>query len=55
MKSIPNEPEALTKRREKQVLDNLRTEIDLLHLRQERQEEKYKGIGDKIKEEIKKK
>ena len=54
MKPIANEPEALTKRREKQVLDNFRTEIELLHLRQESQEEKDKGIDDKIAEEINK-
>ena len=52
MKPIANEPEALTKRREKQVLDSSRTEIELLHLRQESQEEKYKGKDDKIAEEI---
>ena len=48
MKPIANEPEALTKRGEKQVLDNFRTEIDLLHLRQESQEENIKGKMTKL-------
>ena len=52
MKAIPNESANLTKRREKQVLDNLKTEIELLQLRHENQEEKYQGIDGKIKEEI---
>ena len=42
MKNIPNEPENVTKRREKQVLDNFKTEIKLLLLRSESQETKYK-------------
>lgn len=54
MKAIPNESTNLTKRREKQVLDNLKTEIELLQLRHENQEEKYRGIDDKMKEEISK-
>ena len=52
MKTIPNEPENLRKGREKQVMDNLRTEIELLRLRQENQEEKYEAIDNKMKEEI---
>ena len=35
MKYIPNEPENLTKRREKQVLDNFKTEVEILNLRQQ--------------------
>ena len=54
MKAIPNESANLTKRREKQVLDNLKTEIELLQLRHENQEEKYQGIDGKMKEEISK-
>ena len=54
MKMIPNEPENLTRRREKHVLDNMRTEIDLLQVRHENQEEKYRGIDDKMTEEINK-
>ena len=54
MKAIPNEPEALTKRREKQVFDNLKVEIELLNLRKENQEEKYRNIDQKMKEEIQK-
>ena len=54
MKSIPNEPENLTKRREKQVLDNFKAEIELIRLRRENQEEKYKAIDNKMKEEISK-
>ncbi|MCG7879610.1 MAG: hypothetical protein N0C90_25255 [Candidatus Thiodiazotropha endolucinida] len=54
MKSIPNEPENLTKRREKQVLDNFRAEIEIIRLRRENQEEKYKAIDNKMKEEISK-
>ena len=51
---IPNESTNLTKRREKQVLDNLKTEIELLQLRHENQEEQYRGIDGKMKEEISK-
>ena len=53
MKMIPNEPENLTRRREKKVLDNMRTEIDLLQLCHENQE-KYRGIYDKMTQEINK-
>ena len=50
MKQILNEPENLTKRREKQVHDDLKTEIELLRLQKENNDEKY----DKMKEEINK-
>ena len=54
MREIPNEPENLRKRREKQVLDNFRSEIEILRLRQENQEEKFNAIDNKMKEEINK-
>ena len=54
MKAIPNESTNLTKGREKQVLDNLKTEIELLQLRHENQEEKCRGIDGKMIEEISK-
>ena len=54
MKAIPNESTNLTKRREKQVLDNLKAEIELLQLRHENQEGKYQGIDEKMKAEISK-
>ena len=53
-KAIPNESANLTKRRKKQVLDNLKTEIEILQLRHENQEEKYRVIDGKMKEEISK-
>ena len=54
MRAIPNEPENLRKRREKQVLDNFRSEIEILRLRQENQEENFKATDNKMKEEINK-
>ena len=54
MKAIPNESTNLTKRREKQVLDNLKVEIELLQLRHENQEGRYQGIDKKMKAEISK-
>ena len=54
MEVIPNEPEKLTKRREKQVPDNLRTEIELPQLRHENQKAKYRSTDKKRKEEINK-
>ena len=54
MKTIPNESTNLTKRREKQVIDNLKAEIELLQLRHENQEGKYQGIDEKMKAEISK-
>ena len=54
MKAVPNEPENLTKRRERQVLDNLRTETELLQLRHENHEAKYRSIDENMKEEINK-
>ena len=54
MKNIPNEPENVTKRREKQVLDNFKTENELLLLRSESQETKYKDIDTKMMTEIEK-
>ena len=52
MKEITNEPETQRKRREKQVLDNFATEIALLDLRGESQEENYQQIDAKMAEEI---
>ena len=52
MKEITNEPETQRKRREKQVLDNFATEIELLDLRGESQEAKYQQIDAKMVEEI---
>lgn len=52
MKCIRNESEDLTKRREKQVLDNFKTEEEILNLRQQNQEEKHQGIDNKMKEEL---
>ena len=49
MKAIPNESTNLIKRREKQVLDNFKTETELLQLRHENQEEKYRGRDGKMK------
>ena len=54
MRAIPNEPENLRKRREKQVLDNFISEIEILRLRQENQEETFQAIDNKMKEEINK-
>ena len=54
MKYIPNEPENFTKKREKQVLDNFKTEVEILNLRQQNQEEKYQGTDNKMKEELSK-
>ena len=54
MKNIPNEPENVTKRREKQVLDSFKTENELLLLRSESQETKYKDIDTKMMTEIEK-
>ena len=54
MKNNPNEPENVTKRREKQVLDNFKTENELLLLRSESQETKYKEIDTKMMTEIEK-
>ena len=54
MKNIANEPENVTKRREKQVLDNFKTENELLLLRSESQETKYKDIDTKVMTEIEK-
>ena len=54
MKTIPNESPNLTKRREKQILDKLKSEIELLRLRHENQEGRYQGIDEKMKAEISK-
>lgn len=54
MKAIQNEPESITQRREKQVMDNLKTEKELLILRSECQETKYKEIDTKMISEIEK-
>ena len=54
MKEIPNEPENVTKRQEQQVLDNFKTENELLLLRSESQETKYKDIDTKMMTEIEK-
>ena len=54
MKDISNEPENVTKRREKQVLDNFKTENELLLLRSENQETKYKDIDTKMMTEVEK-
>ena len=51
---ISNEPENLTKRREKQVLDNFKTDVEILNLRQQNQEEKCQGIDNKMKDELSK-
>lgn len=50
MKEILNEPDKLKKRREKQVFDNFKSEIEIMRLRQENQEEKYTAIDNKMKE-----
>ena len=47
MKAIPNESTNLAKRREKQILDNLKAEIELLQLRYENHEGIYQGIDEK--------
>ena len=54
MKDIPNESTNFTKRREKQVLDNLKVEIGLLQLRHENQEGRYQEIDEKMEAEISK-
>ena len=46
MKAILNESTNLTKRKEKQVLDNLKAEIELLQLRHENQEGRYQEIDE---------
>ena len=45
---IPNEPENVMKRREKQVMDNIQTEKELLLLRSESQEAKFKEVDSKM-------
>ena len=44
----------LTREEKKQVLDNFKTEVEILNLRQQNQEEKYQGIDNKMKEELSK-
>lgn len=52
MKIIKYEPDNQRKRREKQVTDNLTAEIELLQLRADSHESKYKECDEKMKEEI---
>ena len=52
---IKGEPEAQTKLREKQVLQNFQTEMDLMKLRAESHEEKYQKIDSEMEEIISKK
>ena len=52
MKEIPNEPTNVTKRREKQTMDNFQAEKELLLLRSESQETKYKDLDSKMITEI---
>ncbi|MCU7858048.1 MAG: hypothetical protein KZQ79_20545 [Candidatus Thiodiazotropha sp. (ex Lucinoma borealis)] len=54
MKLIPDEPESQTGRREKQVMDNFNTEIELLDLRAQAHEVKYRNIDKDIVQEIEK-
>ena len=54
MKDIPNEPTNVTKRREKQTMDNFLAEKELLLLRSESQESKYKDLDLKMITEIEK-
>ena len=55
MKPIKGEPESQTKLREKQVIQNFQTEIELMKLRAESHEEKYKNIDSEMEELINKK
>ena len=55
MQPIKGEPEAQTKLREKQVLQNFQTEMELMKLRAESHEEKYKKIDSEMEEIISKK
>ena len=54
MKEIPNETKNGTKWREKQILDNFKTENELLLLKNESKETKYKDIDTKTMTEIEK-
>ena len=55
MQPIRGEPEAQTKLREKQVLQNFQTEMELMKLRAESHEEKYQKIDSEMEEIISKK
>lgn len=52
MKDIRGEPEDQRKRRERQVMDNLTADIELLGLRSDSQKAKYQDHDSKMKEEI---
>ena len=54
IKHIANEPSNVTQRREKQAMDNFQAEKELLLLRSESQETKYKDLDSKIISEIEK-
>ena len=54
MKEIPNEPTNVTKRREKQTMDNFQAEKELLLFRSESKETKYKNLDSKMISEIEK-
>ena len=55
VKCIPDEPEQQRRLREKMSLDKFRMEIELLRLRAETNEQKYKSIDEQMQEEISKK
>ena len=55
MKPIKGEPKSQTKLREKQVIQNFQTEIELMKLRAESYEEKFKNIDSEMEELINKK
>ena len=48
MHNINGEPDDQRRRRERQVLDNFKTEKDLLELRAQSHEEKYKKTDDEM-------
>ena len=48
MHNINGEPDDQRRRRERQVLDNFKTEKDLLELRAQSHEEKYKKTNDEM-------
>ena len=54
IKHIANEPSNVTQRREKQAMDNFQAEKELLLLRSESQETKYKDLDSKVISEIEK-
>ena len=55
IKPIPDEPEVQRRLRERMSLDKMRMETELLKLRADTNEEKFKSIDENMKSELAKK